>query len=82
MLHPQFTIRTLLWLTLVVAAFLGGMLLGRELARREYGRRPTLSGIIWGGQPIDSREPEYELPPGPEFRLHPGRRQEAEEEIR
>jgi hypothetical protein len=28
--RPQFSIRTLLWLTLVVAAFLGGMLFERE----------------------------------------------------
>ena len=35
MSRPQFTIRTLLWLTLVVAAFLGGMAIERERARRE-----------------------------------------------
>jgi hypothetical protein len=33
--HPQFSIRSLLWLTLVVAAFLGGMIFERERARRE-----------------------------------------------
>ncbi len=31
--RPQFSIRTLLWLTLVVAAFLGGMLFDRMIAR-------------------------------------------------
>ena len=36
MLRPQFTIRTLLWLTLVVAAFLGGITYGKRLARQEY----------------------------------------------
>jgi hypothetical protein len=29
--RPQFTIRTLLWLTLVVAAFLGGMAVQRQI---------------------------------------------------
>jgi hypothetical protein len=69
--RPQFTIRTLLWLMLVVAVFLGGMLLGRDLARREYGRRPTGSGagIIWEASPFDSRELEIEFPLGAEFRL-------------
>jgi hypothetical protein len=33
--RPQFSIRTLLWLTLVVAAFLGGIGLERERQRRE-----------------------------------------------
>lgn len=32
--RPQFSIRTLLWLTLVVVAFLGGMLFERERQRR------------------------------------------------
>jgi hypothetical protein len=36
MRRPQFSIRTLLWLTLVVAAFLGGMLF--ESARLEAER--------------------------------------------
>ena len=31
MSRPQFSIRTLLWLTLVVAAFLGGMAVQRQL---------------------------------------------------
>jgi len=35
MRRPQFSIRTLLWLTLVVAAFLGGILFERERKRRE-----------------------------------------------
>lgn len=34
--RPQFSIRTLLGLTLVVAAFLGGMAYGKKLARQEY----------------------------------------------
>lgn len=34
--RPQFSIRTLLWLTVVVAAFLIGMILGREQAKRQY----------------------------------------------
>lgn len=33
--RPQFSIRTLLWLTLVVAAFLGGMAFERERRSRE-----------------------------------------------
>lgn len=36
MRRPQFRIRTLLWLTLVVAAFLAGMAYGKRLARQEY----------------------------------------------
>ena len=32
--RPQFSIRTLFWLTLIVAAFLGGMLFERERQRR------------------------------------------------
>lgn len=32
--RPQFSIRTLLWLTLVVAAFLGGIALERERRSR------------------------------------------------
>ena len=32
--RPQFSIRTLLWLTLVVAAFLGGIGFEKELERR------------------------------------------------
>ena len=34
--RPQFTIRTLLWLTLVVAAFLGGIAYGKRLERQAY----------------------------------------------
>ena len=30
MSHPQFSIRTVLWLTLVVAAFLGGICFEKE----------------------------------------------------
>lgn len=41
--HPQFSIRTLLWLTLVVAAFLGGMKLG---AWREANQDPFMDGPI------------------------------------
>lgn len=33
--RPQFSIRTLLWLTLVVAAFMGGILFEQERVRRE-----------------------------------------------
>lgn len=38
MSRPQFSLKTLLWLTAVVAAFLGGVMLGVKLAgmRREY----------------------------------------------
>lgn len=35
MRRPQFSIRSLLWLTLVVAAFLGGIAYGKRLARQE-----------------------------------------------
>ncbi len=33
--RPQFSIRTLLWLTLVVATFLGGMLCDRAMIKRQ-----------------------------------------------
>lgn len=33
--RPQFSIRTLLWLMLVVAAFFAGMLCDRAIARRQ-----------------------------------------------
>ena len=33
--RPQFSIRTILWLTLVAAAFLGGMAFEKERRRRE-----------------------------------------------
>lgn len=46
--RPQFSIRTLLWLTLVVAAFLGGVLF--ERARIEAERRRL------------ENMPAYELP--------------------
>jgi hypothetical protein len=36
MRRPQFSIRTLLWMTLVVAAFSGGIAFGKRMARREY----------------------------------------------
>ena len=36
--RPQVSIRTLLWLTLVVAAFLGGMLFERERVKRAQAR--------------------------------------------
>lgn len=36
--RPQFSIRTLLWLTLLVAAFLGGMALKGKLDE-DYDRR-------------------------------------------
>ncbi|HXT58349.1 MAG TPA: hypothetical protein VN699_06935 [Pirellulales bacterium] len=36
--RPQFSIRTLLWLTLVVAAFLGGTGFERDRLRREWAR--------------------------------------------
>lgn len=34
--RPQFSIRTLLWLTLVAAAFLGGIAYGKRLERQAY----------------------------------------------
>ena len=34
--RPQFSIRSLLWITLVVAAFLGGTAYGKRLERRAY----------------------------------------------
>lgn len=36
---PEFSIRTLLWLTLVVAAFLGGIVFEKERAKRKSTRR-------------------------------------------
>jgi hypothetical protein len=34
--RPQFSIRTLLWLTLAVAAFLGGMVYGENRAEQRF----------------------------------------------
>ena len=48
--RPQFSIRTLLWLTLVVAAFLGGMLFEkqRRLAEEHHlGQQRILSRSYW-----------------------------------
>jgi hypothetical protein len=41
--RPQFSIRTLLWLTLVVAAFLGGMVVEQriEVTRRADPNNPS-----------------------------------------
>jgi hypothetical protein len=36
MRRPQFSIRTLLWLTLVAAAFFGGIAYGKKLSRQQY----------------------------------------------
>jgi len=36
--RPQFSIRTLLWLTLAVACFFGGMAFEKERVRREWER--------------------------------------------
>ena len=43
--RPQFSIRSLLWLTLVVGAFLGGMLYERERA----ARRGNQTGVLLYG---------------------------------
>ncbi len=48
--RPQFSIRTLLWLTLVVAAFLGGMAAQRRIAgiqatNREIELKDTLREV-------------------------------------
>jgi len=55
--RPQFSIRTLLWLTLVVAAFLGGMLFGRSQARKEF-----FESIMH----ISPYSPDRLLPPQPD----------------
>lgn len=41
--RPQFSIRTLLWLTLVMAAFLGGMVAQQQIVRL---KKPASSGPI------------------------------------
>lgn len=34
--HPQFSLKTMLWLTLVVAAFFGGMIVQERFSRRRW----------------------------------------------
>lgn len=41
---PQFSIRTLLWLTLVVAAFLAGMACDRAIIKRQGYMRVEFDG--------------------------------------
>jgi hypothetical protein len=67
--RPQFSIRTLLWLTLVVAAFLGGIGFEKERQRRideellEYDlvrpiRRPAPTPVIFDPNlPAPARSP-------------------------
>jgi hypothetical protein len=45
MRRPQFSLKTLLWLMAVVAAFLGGFLGGAEWQKRSHGEasRPTIT---------------------------------------
>ena len=59
--RPQFTIRTLLWLTLAAACFFGGMLFERELARRN--QPPQQPPSIWFGDDLQN------FPAGPEYRV-------------
>lgn len=59
MTRPQFSIRTLLWLTLVVAAFLGGIAYGKRLARQEYAE--------WFAKQV---EKVHAGPGGPVSRFH------------
>ena len=52
MSRPQFSIRTLLWLTLVVAAFLGGMaaqyrISGNQATKREIELNEALRELGW-----------------------------------
>jgi hypothetical protein len=53
MLRPQFTIQTLLWLTLVVA-FLGGIGFERERARREQESLRIAASLQYLMQYIDT----------------------------
>jgi hypothetical protein len=43
--RPQFSLKTLLWLMLVVAAFLGGMVLQRKLDEPVYISKPTKQSL-------------------------------------
>ena len=63
--RPQFSIRTVLWLTLVVAAFLGGIVFEKERAKRNQPEE--LPPPIW-------HDDDLQVPPGPEFRLNSDRR--------
>jgi hypothetical protein len=60
--RPQFSIRTLLWLTLVVAAFLGGMAFQKERQRRhEY--RSMLRSLKWRNLVLMDGVPPYRQEP-------------------
>jgi len=67
--RPQFSIRTLLWLALVVAAFLGGIMFEKDRFRRsdryyDQVRRPRRSKIVVLYDPITgvSTELPFRLP--------------------
>ena len=68
--RPQFSIRTLLWLTLVVAAFLGGMAVQKRLdaplslwslPATNYEYMDTGDGAIWTRQ-LHEEVPDGEPP--------------------
>jgi len=51
--RPQFSIRTLLWLTLVVAAFLGGIGFEKATARRQSDDMPMQFPKGWQVAPVN-----------------------------
>jgi hypothetical protein len=51
--RPQFSIRTLLWLTLVVAAFLSGIGFEKERARREQTDLPIQLPRGWNAHIVN-----------------------------
>ena len=48
--RPQFSIRTLLWLTLVVAAFLGGMAVQRQVDEPNQSGGPRAFYVLGPGE--------------------------------
>ena len=61
--RPQFSIRTLLWLTLVVAAFLGGIGVERERQRRENAESALIPPPSI--DPFDGSRPVVQPPVAP-----------------
>jgi non-ribosomal peptide synthetase component F len=64
--RPQFSIRTLLWLTLVVAAFFGGVLCEKERAKRSRAKaQPFPVDFVYGvherdlGEAIDGLAKQF-----------------------
>ena len=80
MRRPQFSIRTLLWPTLVVAAFLGGIGIEKERRWRVDQRRNS----YWDGSRLEywPMTPEYDYERGARDRRDSVRELELERESR